>query len=145
MMRRPPRSTRTYTLFPCTTRVRSDGGSNRSKDFHPSRSGDARWQDLTPAGTNVTAFSISADGSTMALVQGDANTPSDVYLLDLRHPRAEPKRLTRFGDAVHEGYAVEQVEAIRWRSADDSFDRDGGLVKLAGETGRAKGRDRGVK
>src|SRR3546814_19457456 len=75
-----------------------------------SRSGDARWQDLTPAGTNVTAFSISADGSTMALVQGDANTPSDVYLLDLRHPRAAPQRLTRLGDAVHEVYAVSTVE-----------------------------------
>src|SRR3546814_20226000 len=46
-----------------------DRGSNRIKAFHPSRSGDARWQDMTPAGTNVTAFSISADGSTMALVQ----------------------------------------------------------------------------
>src|SRR3546814_2655342 len=96
-----------------------------------SRSGDARWQDLTPAGTNVTAFSISADGSTMALVQGDANTPSDVYLLDLRHPRAAPQRLTRFGDAVHEVYAVSQVEAVRWRSADDRFDIDGWLVKPA--------------
>src|SRR3546814_10733957 len=27
-----------------------DRGSNRIKAFHPSRSGDARWQDLTPAG-----------------------------------------------------------------------------------------------
>src|SRR3546814_5784109 len=96
-----------------------------------SRSGDARWQDLTPAGTNVTAFSISPDGSTMALVQGDANTRSDVYLLDLRHPRAAPQRLTRFGDAVHEVYAVSQVEAVRWRSADDRFDIDGWLVKPA--------------
>src|SRR3546814_19805387 len=40
-----------------------DRGSNRIKAFHPSRSGAARWQDLTPAGTNVTAFSISADRS----------------------------------------------------------------------------------
>src|SRR3546814_9267211 len=27
MIRRPPRSTRTYTLFPSTTRCRSDGGA----------------------------------------------------------------------------------------------------------------------
>src|SRR3546814_18704941 len=67
----------------------------------------------------------------MALVQGDANTPSDVYLLDLRHPRAAPQRLTRVGDAVHEVYAVSQVEAVRWRSADDRFDIDGWLVKPA--------------
>src|SRR3546814_16455432 len=67
----------------------------------------------------------------MALVQGDANTPSDVYLLDLRHPRAAPQRLTRFGDAVHEVYAVSQVEAVRWPSADDRFDIDGWLVTQA--------------
>lgn len=108
-----------------------DRGSNRIKAFHPARNGDGRWQDLTPADTNVTTFNISADGSTMALVQGDANTPNDVYLLDLRQPGAAPQRLTRFGDKVRELYSVSQVEAVRWRSADDRFDIDGWLVKPA--------------
>src|SRR3546814_5003927 len=76
-----------------------DRGSNRIKAFHPARSGDARWQDLTPAGTNVTAFSISADGSTMALVQGDANTPSDVYLRSEEHT-SELQSLMRISYAV---------------------------------------------
>src|SRR3546814_9380951 len=37
MIRRPPRSTRTDTLFPYTTRFRSSGGRARSAPWPPSR------------------------------------------------------------------------------------------------------------
>src|SRR3546814_3378925 len=46
MIRRPPRSTRTYTLFPYTTRFRSDEGGNRG-GVHQARSvGPSRAQRL---------------------------------------------------------------------------------------------------
>src|SRR3546814_14895612 len=94
-----------------------DRGSNRIKAFHPSRSGDERCQDLSPAGTNVTAFSISADGSTMALLTGDANTLSVVYLLDTRHPRSAHHRLTRLAVAVHAVYSVSPVQVVHRQTA----------------------------
>ncbi|WP_162314135.1 S9 family peptidase [Pseudoxanthomonas yeongjuensis] len=108
-----------------------DRGSNRIKAFHADRTGQERWQDLTPAGKNVIAFSLSADGRTMALVTGDANTPNDVYLLDLKQPSTSPSRLTRFGDAVRDLFQVSDVETVRWRSKDDRFDIDGWLLKPA--------------
>jgi dipeptidyl aminopeptidase/acylaminoacyl peptidase len=108
-----------------------DRGSNRIKAFRPSQQGNARWQDVTPAGTSVPAFSISADGRTMALIRGDANTPNDVYLLDLADRSAQPSRLTRFGDAVTGAFAVSSVETVQWRSGDDRFDIGGWLLKPA--------------
>jgi dipeptidyl aminopeptidase/acylaminoacyl peptidase len=108
-----------------------DKGSNRIKAFHPDRTGEARWQDLTPPGENVISFSLSADGATMALVFGDANTPNDVYLLDLKQPSTPPSRLTHFGDAVRELFKVSNVETVQWRSKDDRFDIDGWLLKPA--------------
>jgi len=108
-----------------------DRGSNRIKAFHPDRKGQERWEDLTPAGKNVIAFSLSADGRTMALVTGDANTPNDVYLLDLTQPFTPPSRLTRFGDAVRDLFQVSDVETVHWRSKDDRFDIDGWLLKPA--------------
>ncbi len=106
-----------------------DKGSNRIKAFHPGRTGQDRWQDLTPAGKNVIAFSLTADGNTMVLVTGDANTPNDVYLLDLQQPTMPPARLTRFGDAVRDLFRVSHVETVQWRSKDDRFDIDGWLLK----------------
>lgn len=108
-----------------------DKGSNRIKAFHPDRSGEERWQDLTPAGQNVTAFSLSADGGTMAVVTGDANTPNDVYLLDLQKPSEPPSRLTQFGKSIYDRFQVSNVEMVHWRSKDDRFDIGGWLLKPA--------------
>jgi dipeptidyl aminopeptidase/acylaminoacyl peptidase len=108
-----------------------DRGSNRIKAFHAERTGSERWQDLTPPGKNVLAFSLSADGRTMALVTGDGNTPNDVYLLDPTRPAAPATRLTHFGDAVRDLFQVSDVETVSWRSKDDRFDIGGWLLKPA--------------
>lgn len=108
-----------------------DRGSNRIRAWLPALAGVPEWRDLTPAATNVVDFSLSADGYTMALVQGDANTPNDVYLLDLRNASAAPRRLTNFGEETLRLYAVSHVEPVRWRSADDRFDIEGWLLKPA--------------
>lgn len=106
-----------------------DHASGRVKAYHPA---SGRWTDVTPEGVNVDAFSVTPDGSRMALVQGDANTPAEVYLLDLTREAARPKRLTRFGDRIHERYAVSTVEPMRWRSKDDRFNVHGWLLKPSG-------------
>jgi acylaminoacyl-peptidase len=105
-----------------------DRASNRIKAYFP---GTQRWSDVTPAGTNITTFSVTPDGRKMAVVQGDANTPTDVYLIDLEHPASQSARLTHFGDAVRELYAVSPIEHLQWRSADDRFDVEGWLLKPA--------------
>jgi dipeptidyl aminopeptidase/acylaminoacyl peptidase len=111
-----------------------DRGNTRIKAYHPGQGAAQRWQDLTPAGQSVAAFSLSADGRTMALVRGDGNTPMDVYLLDLATPDAQPSRLTHFGDAVLNTFAASSVETVQWRSGDDRFDIGGWLLKPPGYT-----------
>lgn len=101
-------------------------GSGRVKAYYPN---DKRWRDVTEPDVNVDSISVTADGRRMALVQGDANTPADVYLLDLTQPSAQPVRLTHFGDSVRQLHAVAPIERLKWRSADDRFDVDGWLVK----------------
>lgn len=109
-----------------------DRGSNRVKAFHSSPRDGEQWQDITPAGTSIAAFSLAGDGSRMALVQGDASTPNDVYVLDLANPSAAPRRVTHFGDKVAATFKPSDVELVSWRSADDRFDIEGWLLKPAG-------------
>src|SRR3546814_16367836 len=60
MIRRPPRSTRTYTLFPYTTLFRSAIGCNGDHDFHSlpkiSTSIDVRVRTLKSPGERDLAF-----------------------------------------------------------------------------------------
>lgn len=104
-------------------------GSSRVKGFY---AGSRQWTDITSANVTVESFSVSATGSTMAIVQGDAGTLPELYLMDLTRSGGKPVRLTRFGDKVRDLFAVPQVERLNWRSTDDRFDIDGWLVKPHG-------------
>jgi dipeptidyl aminopeptidase/acylaminoacyl peptidase len=103
-----------------------DGGSLRVRAYSPATQG---WSEITPEGKNTEAFSVTADGSKMAIIQGDANTPSEVYVVNLRHPSEEPLQLTHFGDAVRKIYLFSSVEALQWQSGDHRFTVNGWLLK----------------
>ena len=104
-------------------------GSYRVRGFYPARK---HWVDVTPEHLTVESFSVTANGRTMAVVQGDASALPDVYLIDLARPAAKPIRLTHFGDKVRAVFDVPSIERLKWRSADDRFDIDGWLVKPHG-------------
>lgn len=86
------------------------------------------WSDLTSADKSVKDFSVSADGKRMAVVQGDAATPDDVWLIDLQNDTLPSRQLTRFGETVLGQYEVSPVKPLRWRSKDERFDVFGWLV-----------------
>jgi acylaminoacyl-peptidase len=105
-----------------------DQASGRIKALSPAT---GEWRDLTPAGMHVSRFSVSADGTGMALIQGNVNQPNEAYFLDLKQPSARPVRLTHFEDDTRASYAVASVEQLQFRSKDDRFTISGWLLKPA--------------
>jgi dipeptidyl aminopeptidase/acylaminoacyl peptidase len=81
----------------------------------------------SPENRHMTAFSVAADGTTMAAILGDANSPDEIFL------RAGASTtfvsLTHFGDAVRQWLAFSPVQSISWPSKDGKFEVRGFLVK----------------
>src|SRR3546814_13492181 len=64
MIRRPPRSTRTDTLFPYPTLFRSRGGLTLSTD------GGRQWRPAHLLRTPATAVHVTSDGTVYAFIVG---------------------------------------------------------------------------
>jgi dipeptidyl aminopeptidase/acylaminoacyl peptidase len=79
---------------------------------------------VTPPGSHVTDFSLSADGRSIAAILSNANTPAEIYVGGTRGGGFVA--MTAFGASA--SYRVGRVEPISWRSGDNLFDVQGFLV-----------------
>src|SRR3546814_8134927 len=75
MIRRPPRATRTDTLFPYTTLFRSPGGARAGDHRGDDRAGDRRDADVRahPPGRGV-ADGVGAEGRTAMVARSEEHT-----------------------------------------------------------------------
>ena len=79
----------------------------------------------------VSSFSVSADGSRLAFVAGDALNPGDVYVCDA--DGANERRLTAVNQEFFASVAVSAPEEIRFRSqAPDEAELQGWIMKPVG-------------
>src|SRR3546814_14500498 len=102
MIRRPPRSTRTYTLLPYTTLFRSRGSSflpalladNHALTIHPSTSGTSRTGYVDRRSVDAAALNLPAPGRQ----HGHTHRPVPTALMKAhhdahsRHPHPRPDR-----------------------------------------------------
>lgn len=84
---------------------------------------------VTPADKHVAAYSVTADGKTIALIMSDPNTPAEVFLLKAGQPAQSAQAITNFGDDIRATHQVSEVSRRQWKSKDGKFEVDGWLVK----------------
>src|SRR3546814_8889958 len=91
MIRRPPRSTRTDTLFPYTTLFRSQSHFQAKRTHLLVQ----RWIEVTNTRTMRLAATDEDGSATVAVTSGAATLLSTELLAGARHIRALPRRASR--------------------------------------------------
>ncbi len=77
---------------------------------------------LTPADGNYTGVSFSLDGTTMAFIYQNSETPPDVYITSLK--KFEPKKLTDVNSDFPK-LPMGKTEILTWKSKDGKFEIEG--------------------